>query len=84
MSVGSWVDQMGEVVSTLAESWNGSSWSKVATPSPDYTTPLDGIACTSSSDCMAVGSKQPESGNQVTLAESWNGTKWALVNTPNP
>jgi hypothetical protein len=84
MAAGWWVDQEGEVVTTLAEAWNGHAWSKDPTPSPRYTNPLLAVACASSSDCMAVGSTQGQAGNQVTLGEAWNGTRWALVRTPNP
>jgi hypothetical protein len=84
MAAGSWGDQEGEVVTTLAEAWNGQAWRTTPTPSPRYTNPLLAVACASWSDCMAVGSTQGQTGNQVTLGEAWNGTKWALVRTPNP
>lgn len=84
LAAGSWVDQMGEVVSTLAQAWNGHTWAGLRTPSPRYTTPLLGIACASPADCMAVGSTQGQVGNQVTLGEAWNGTQWKVVRTPNP
>src|SRR5260370_13688647 len=50
---------------TLAETWNGTSWSIVATPSPPSTTGalLNAVSCTST--CMAVGR-----GLGVTLAMS--------------
>jgi hypothetical protein len=84
MAAGSWVDMEGEVVSTLAEAWNGQAWAKTRTPSPRYTNPLLGVACASSSDCVAVGSTLGQTGNQVTLGEVWNGTGWELVKTLNP
>lgn len=84
MAAGSWVDQEGEVVSTLAEAWDGNAWNKLGTPSPRYTSPLLGIACASTPDCMAVGSTQGQTGNQVTLGEAWNGSKWTVLRTPNP
>jgi hypothetical protein len=47
---------------------------------------LDGVACSSSTDCEAVGVYPPSqpTGDYATLAEGWNGTTWALQATPNP
>ncbi len=43
-------------VRTLAETWNGSRWSIVATPNPgsvgDY---LSGVSCITATSCVAVG-----------------------------
>jgi hypothetical protein len=65
---------------TLAESWNGTSWSVQQTPlrhtSADHT--LDGVSCTSATACTAVGHVGGE-----TLAERWNGTRWSLQRTPH-
>ncbi len=64
---------------TLAESWNGTSWSIVASPNPtsgNYTS-LSGVSCTSASFCMATGGYSASSGGD-TLAESWNGSSWSL------
>jgi hypothetical protein len=62
----------------FAESWNGSKWSMVATPAlTNSGASLNGVSCTSTSSCMAVG-------NEGTLAEAWNGTAWSVVKTPRP
>jgi hypothetical protein len=45
---------------------------------------LDGVACASVSNCMAVGQRTPAVGSGGTLAERWNGTTWAVVHTPSP
>jgi len=70
---------------TLAEKWNGTTWTIHATtnagPESDY---LYGASCTSASACTAVGYQQLSSGEVVTLAERWNGTSWATQTTPNP
>jgi hypothetical protein len=70
----------------LVQSWNGTSWSLLATPTlTSYTNELDGISCTSASDCVAVGYAQPQSGTgPTTLTEVWNGTSWSLVTSPDP
>jgi hypothetical protein len=70
--------------STLAERWNGTSWTIQATPSPSGRDILFGVSCTSATACTAVGTSQNALGLEVTLAESWNGTNWAIQPTPNP
>ena len=72
---------------TLALQWNGSAWSIVATPntSPSQTNALSGLACLSASDCWAVGFAGSGRNNlPLTLAEHWNGSAWSIVTTPNP
>jgi hypothetical protein len=67
-------------IATLAERWDGTTWTIEHTPSPDSQSNLFGVSCTSARDCMAVG----ESFTGGTLAEHWNGTAWSLLKTPNP
>src|SRR5439155_11602795 len=71
---------------TLAESWNGSSWSIQATPNPTGAkqSTLFGVACTSATQCIAVGNYINSAGAWFTLAESWNGSAWSIQSTPNP
>src|SRR6266496_1480047 len=71
---------------TLTEHWNGSSWAIVSSPNPPGP-PADGlagVACTSASDCTAVGAggrlTPPGSADGAsTLVEHWNGSAWSLV-----
>lgn len=71
---------------TLAQRWNGHSWSIRPTPSPADGGNLIGVSCPSRSSCLAVGGH----GNPFTeippgtLAERWNGTTWRIQPTPNP
>ncbi len=66
--------------STLAEAWNGTSWSIQQTPLrhtvADHV--LDGVSCISATACTAVGHVGGD-----TLAEAWNGTRWSLQRTPH-
>jgi hypothetical protein len=81
MAAGGRVDNSGNGAGTLAERWDGKTWQIVPTFMP--TGPgsfLNGVACTSSSACTAVGS----SGPLTTLAERWDGTQWHVQATPNP
>ena len=58
------------------------SWSIVSSPSPAGPThgELDGLACTSNTNCQAVGNNY----GGLTLGERWNGTSWSQVRTPDP
>ena len=71
---------------TLAEAWNGTSWSVQATPNPSGAlgSVLAGVSCTSAHACTAVGQYLNSSGVDLTLAEKWNGTSWSIETTPNP
>jgi hypothetical protein len=84
MATGGGASGEGESGFTLAESWNGTSWSLVPSPSPgSFSDELRGVSCTSPGSCMAVGDFEG-TGNQFTLAEAWNGTRWTTVKTPHP
>jgi hypothetical protein len=75
-----------EVVSALAERWNGIEWS-TQEPSPptgaEYSE-LTGVSCTSSISCMATGYFENSSEKYVPLAEKWNGASWTAQEPPNP
>ncbi len=69
---------------TLAIHWDGTSWSRAATPSPVYGNGtedvLDAIACPASNDCWAGGWQGAGAGtNGVGLLLHWNGYKWAVA-----
>ncbi len=44
---------------------------------------VNGVACTSVTNCYAVGVSGPSAQSTVSLIEQWNGTKWAVVPSPN-
>jgi hypothetical protein len=85
MAVGSYTNSANVSV-TLAESWDGTSWTIRSTPNPTggTGTELSGVSCTSSTACTAVGSFTDSTGKTSTLAERWNGTQWAIQTSPNP
>jgi hypothetical protein len=84
-AVGYYVNSARDTV-TLAEVWNGTSWTKEPTPDPDgaTTSELSSVACTASDSCDAIGYSVNSSGVGVTLAEGWDGTSWKIQTTPNP
>lgn len=67
---------------TLAERWNGRSWTLQTGLGPSAGGSLVGVSCTSSIACMAVGYSS-EGGSQATLAERWDGTRWSTQPTPH-
>ena len=75
-----------DVVTNLAERWNGTVWSIQPTPSQSgaVISSLASVACTSSTACTAVGDAFDSADVQRTVAEHWNGTTWAVQATPNP
>jgi len=72
---------------SLAEVWNGSTWTVQSVPNPsdgsfNY---LNAVSCTTGNDCEAVGYYyENATGGSLALAEVWNGSRWALQNAPNP
>ncbi len=67
---------------TLAERWNGKSWTVQSTPiTADGSSGLDSVSCPSSTACFAVGSYSTK---QASLTERWNGKSWAIQSTPEP
>jgi len=69
---------------TLAESWNGSTWSahNPVNPAAAATAILSSVSCVSPSDCLAVGYYEDSGNNLFALAESWNGSSWTLLTPP--
>ncbi len=67
----------GETTVTLAERWNGTEWSTQTTPnSPPHTEDkMTGVACVSSTNCVAVGKNSYTEGGFV---EVWNGAEWKI------
>ena len=69
---------------TLIEKWDGNSWTIVTSPNTSLPQPnqLNGVTCTSASDCWAVGYHIFGSIYR-TLIEHWDGTAWTVVTSPN-
>src|SRR6516164_4955817 len=66
-------------VQTLAEHFNGTSWSVV--PAPALNAALSGVAGAARNDVWAVGD-QAQGSSFIPLIEHWDGTSWAV--TPSP
>jgi hypothetical protein len=61
------------ITESLAESWNGSTWTTQTMPSPSgsVNTIPDSISCPSAADCEAVGAWEDSSSAYLMLAEQW-------------
>ncbi len=71
---------------TLAERWNGTTWTIQSTPNPaDTPVGLAAVSCSSQSVCSAVGySGAPGSASAQPLAERWSASAWQSEATPHP
>jgi hypothetical protein len=81
VAVGFYSDQFNTGDQTLVESWDGTAWSVVSSPSPSITNDLNSVSCTSSTWCVAVGSYYTGSAS-FALVESWDGTTWSINSNP--
>src|SRR5260370_5405061 len=70
---------------TLAEHWDGHSWSIVPTPNLDTgNNYLERVTCASASDCWATGDYDNSTlGVRQTLVAHWDGIMWSIVPSPN-
>jgi hypothetical protein len=87
-AVGRYTDSENHGV-TLAERWNGSTWSTQTTPllsfEEEASHELLGVSCASANACIAVGASRTFFEIFATpLAESWNGTEWSALSVPSP
>ena len=74
----------GSPAGSLTEHWDGSSWSMVPSPTPagDVGALLQGVSCTSTSNCWAVGFGTDDNGENLnSVSEHWDGTSWSLVSS---
>lgn len=84
-AVGSFRDQETSQFVTLAEHWDGTSWSLTATPNRNWGyNELNGVAASSADDVWAVGYDNAGNyGTERTLVEHWDGAAWSVVASPN-
>ena len=80
MAVGTFAS--GGSKSTLAEIWNGSTWSQVTgfTPNASAALAFFSVSCTSATWCVALGrSGSQSSPDQKQLIEQWDGQAWTQM-----
>ena len=90
MAVGNSGPDAGVVsaVSTVAEQWNGTSWSVASTPDPSAVqADLAKVSCFDAVNggCLAVGNQAATLGGTTqTLSELWQGGTWSVLASPDP
>jgi hypothetical protein len=72
-------------IQTLAEHWDGATWTAVRTPNRrNAENELNGVAAVAPNDVWAVGdTNSSQRSVQITLIEHWDGTRWSIVPSPN-
>ncbi len=87
-AVGAFADPSHTYSKTLAEHWNGSTWTAVRTPNVGDPTPNDSlwsVAAEDATDVWAVGlTYNASTRNYWPLAMHWNGSFWKIFNVPSP
>jgi hypothetical protein len=70
-----------EIARTMAEGWNGTSWSVQVTPTPTESSGGSypgGMSCSSADSCISVGEGFTSGGSLGGgWAQAWNGTAWS-------
>jgi hypothetical protein len=71
---------------TLAERWNGTSWTIEDTPNPTgaQASALFAVSCAGPGACTAAGAYTDSTGATLTLAQAWHGTSWTIQAEPAP
>lgn len=63
----------------VAERWNGRAWQLQQIPAPHGSDDLNGVTCSSTRECIAVGVQQRylhEVADSVMLVERWHAGRW--------
>lgn len=71
---------------TLAERWNGTTWSTQSTPNPGSGSSfkLTSVSCPTTTNCHAVGQYALPGFPLTFFAQEWNGSAWSMQAPPIP
>lgn len=86
-AVGAYQAVSGGPEVTLAEHWNGHTWTVQSTQNPTGAgrwSQLSEVSCSSPNACTAVGTFFDSSNLEHMVVERWNGTRWALQSPAVP
>ena len=82
-AVGSYVNNTTGVRDTLIMHWNGTAWSRAASPSPGTRfNVLNGVSAAGTRNAGAVGFYRNQAAGALPLILHWNGTAWTQVTAP--
>lgn len=85
VAAGGYAPSVGEGPQSLVERWNGATWALEDPPQGEFTTAnFDGISCTQSNACTAVGRGRKGAGPLMPFVERWNGSAWTTQSLPLP
>jgi len=73
---------LGELVG-LAETWDGTRWSRPMLGGAPIVSPLAGVSCSAGSSCVAVGEEEA-SGGTVGVALQWSSGVWRVIGRGGP
>jgi hypothetical protein len=77
-------DNMASANQSLAEYWNGTSWSVAQSPNVGTSNnAFNAVAAISQQNVWAVGYYDSSNNTSQTLIEHWNGTSWSVVQSPD-
>jgi hypothetical protein len=82
-AVGAYLSNTTGVRDTLILHWDGTSWSRAASPSPGTrSNVLTGVSAVSARNAWAVGYYRGQGAGALPLILHWNGTAWSQVTAP--
>jgi hypothetical protein len=74
---------LGAGSQTLIEHWNGTAWTRVASPNPaGIQDNLTAVTATSTGNAWVAGDHVRSDGSPQPLTEHWNGKTWSVVASP--
>jgi hypothetical protein len=86
VATGDWVNDTTSLGGSLAEQWNGSTWTLLTTqPAPGGAFGfLGAVSCRSAANCTATGAYGADTNTSLPMAQHWNGSTWTLETVPVP
>ena len=86
MAVGVYTTDPDSIVpQTVAETWNGSAWKLISSPTHKPTSAFNDVSCTSSQHCVAIGAfftAARPTFRAHNIAGLWDGTSWHVMRLP--
>jgi len=87
MAVGAFTTDPDSIVpQTLAETWNGSTWKLIGSPTHNLTSAFNDVSCTSPTHCTAIGafftSQEHDNYRAFNVAGLWDGASWHVMRLP--